>query len=85
MVREFSTKLTKEKKSKNLFKLNFIFSFKFFSLMVASLFVTFFKKNFFLVDGFGVFLLLTIMRGFYKSDGFSKYGLPLSLERGEGV
>ena len=53
--------------------------------MVASLFGTFFKKNFFLVDGFGVFLLLTIVRGFYKSDGFSKYGMPLSLERGEGV
>lgn len=50
--------------------------------MVASLFGTFFKKNFFLVDGFGVFLLLTIVRGFYKSDGYSKYGLPLSKERG---
>ena len=53
--------------------------------MVASLFRTFFKKNFFLVDGFRFFLLLTIMGGFYKSDGFSKYELPLSLERGEGV
>ena len=53
--------------------------------MVASLLGTFFKKNFFLVDGFGVFLLLTIVRVFYKSAGFSKYGLPLSLERGEGV